>query len=577
MDDTHNKKWFDGKKEDNSPEKPIKKSEKMFYKKPDKKDLNTSAQQSKAEVEDKKPVTKSDAKKIIADEPAAKKIVADEPVVPDVPEVPQKLSFKEDFMRRIARTKTTRWIRFGIVAALWCLFCLWMQNAWLLLVLLLLFDIYILGYIPFTWWKHSRNRTVRTLMSWVDAIVYALILVYFVFNFIGQNYQIPSSSLEKTLLTGDYIFVDKVTYGPRVPMTPIHFPLAHNTMPLIGGDSYLNSPQLSYHRLKGLRKVESGDIVVFNFPAGDTVMTRMPNPDYYQLLEFVGYGPLNSSPAQFGEKIYRPVDRRENYVKRAVGLPGERLKIVDGDIYINNVRQEMPQNAQFNYIIQTNGSKLSEEFWEQLGVSEEDRRAFHTSDNVENMMQHGFQINDYGVLNPMYIVPLTSSMVEELRTNPIIVNIVRQPDNFEQLRLYPYSKSISSANPFGWTRANYGGEDGLLIPAKGMTIEINEDNWDTYERPIRVYENNPTARLVDGVLNIDGKPQKTYTFKMDYYFMMGDNRDNSLDSRYWGFVPEDHIVGRPMLVLASFDKDKGLFDGKIRWNRIFRDPNPDKK
>ena len=175
---------------------------------------------------------------------------------------------------RTSGIKTTRWVRFGIVAALWIAFTVWMQTWWLFLVLFLLFDIYITGYIPFTWWKRSKNKTVRTVMAWVDALVYALILVYFVFNFIGQNYTIPSSSLEKTLLTGDYLFVNKLTYGPRVPMTPIHFPLVHNTLPILNCNSYLEWPHVKYHRLKGLRNVESGDIVVFNFPAGDTVIDR---------------------------------------------------------------------------------------------------------------------------------------------------------------------------------------------------------------------------------------------------------------------------------------------------------------
>lgn len=158
-------------------------------------------------------------------------------------------------------------------------------------------------------------------MSWVDAIVYALILVYFVFNFIGQNYQIPSSSLEKTLLTGDYLWVNKMAYGPRVPMTPIHFPLVHNTLPFINTKSYLEWPELEYHRLKGYRNVESGDIVVFNFPAGDTVASKVPNPDYYTLVKQNGREIVHSRKDIFGDIIYRPVDRRENYVKRCVGLP----------------------------------------------------------------------------------------------------------------------------------------------------------------------------------------------------------------------------------------------------------------
>lgn len=252
----------------------------------------------------------------------------------------EKLTFKEDFKRRVGEIKKTRWIRFGVVAVIFLAWVAWMGQWWLGLFLLLLFDIYITGFIPFTWWKKSKSRVTRSVMSWVDAIVYALILVYFVFAFIGQNYQIPSSSLEKTLLTGDYLFVNKAVYGPRVPMTPVNFPLVHNRFPewLGGGKSYLDHPSVKYRRLKGLRNVESGDIVVFNFPAGDTVLVDNPSTfDYYQMQQLYRDGRLVGGDPTLAEKIYYPVDRRENYVKRCVGLPGERLKIVDGIIYIDGV------------------------------------------------------------------------------------------------------------------------------------------------------------------------------------------------------------------------------------------------
>ncbi|MCM1483522.1 MAG: signal peptidase I, partial [Muribaculaceae bacterium] len=243
-------------------------------------------------------------------------------------------SFAADFTARLKANKPTRWVRFGIVAAIFIAWVAWLGNWWVLLLLPLLFDIYITGYIPFTWWKKSKSKVVRSVMSWVDAIVYALILVYFVFAFIGQNYQIPSSSLEKSLLVGDYLWVNKMAYGSRVPMTPIHFPLVQNTLPILNCNSYLEHPQLKYHRLKGFGSVKTGDIVVFNFPAGDTVASKVPNPDYYTLVRMFGRETVLSNPQEFGEIIYRPVDRRENYVKRAVGLPGETIKIVDGDIYI---------------------------------------------------------------------------------------------------------------------------------------------------------------------------------------------------------------------------------------------------
>ncbi len=476
------------------------------------------------------------------------------------------------FGERIARIKTTRWIRFGVVTAIYLLWCWWMHSWWLALGALLLFDIYITGYIPFTWWKKSKNPQLRTLMSWLDAIIYALVIVYFVFAFIGQNYQIPSSSLEKTLYTGDYLFVNKFVYGPRVPMTPVNFPLVHNELPFGLGKSYLETPSVEYKRLAGLRNVEAGDIVVFNFPAGDTVMSKVNNPDYYTLTALYGRQRVLSDKATFGERIYRPVDRRENYVKRCVGLPGQTIRIVDGQIIVDGEPFLVPENVQFNHFYQLAAGTDAEAFFEDYGISNEDRRMAEVGvADLPVLADLGFSIPERG-LPSIFNSPLTAAAVERMEKDPRVVNIMKeipQPERFTSL--FPEALSAD------WTRADYGGEKGIWIPRKGETITIDSEAWDIYGRAIRVYENNPDARFDNGTLYIGGKPQSSYTFKMDYYFMMGDNRDNSLDSRYWGFVPEDHIIGTPWRVLASFDKDKGLFSGKIRWNRILKDANPDKQ
>lgn len=469
------------------------------------------------------------------------------------------------FSQRIKETKTTRWIRFGIVAAIFLGWVIWLGNPWVLLVLPLLFDIYITGYIPFTWWKKSKNKLTRTVMSWVDAIVYALILVYFVFTFVGQNYEIPSSSLEKSLLVGDYLWVNKMSYGPRVPMTPLHFPLVQNTLPVLNTKSYIEWPQWKYHRLKGLGDVQTGDIVVFNFPAGDTVATKMQNPDYYTLVKYFGRETVLNNPAQFGEIIYRPVDRRENYVKRAVGLPGETLKIVDGQIFINGKPQTAPTNVQFNYLFQTK-RPLAEADWEALKVSRDDfSQALVSLDPADNDNWIGAGFNPSAVSsNPIYRVPLTQSAVAKLKNDGLVTAIIREPAPMGEF-LFP--DGISEQ----WTRQDYGP---VMIPKKGQTIRLTAENWPMYERVIRNYEYHTDSYVKDGKVYIDGKPADSYTFEMDYYFMLGDNRDCSLDSRYWGFVPEDHIVGKPMRVLISFDKDKGLFNGGIRFNRILKDANP---
>ncbi|MCM1291620.1 MAG: signal peptidase I [Prevotella sp.] len=474
---------------------------------------------------------------------------------------PKKLSFGEDFARRLKETKTSRWIRFGCVSLVFFLWVFWMGNPWLSFIWLLLFDIYITGYIPFTWWKKSKNAATRSVMAWVDAIVYALVLVYFIFAFIGQNYQIPSSSLEKSLLVGDYLWVNKTVYGPRVPQTPIHFPLAQHTLPIVNTKSYLEKPQLNYHRLKGLRSIERGDIVVFNFPQGDTVALKIQNPDYYQIVYELtsrgikdARGYIKQHPEEFGEVIWRPVDRRENYVKRAIGLPGERIKIKNDKIFINGKEIAEPTEVQFNYIIPVT-SAIPTEMWQEIGVRMDD----HGTSPVRN---------DYtGEL--FYDVPLTKEAKEIVEKWPQVKGKLiseRESGYFDLGGVFPLG------NSYGWTRPDMGE---FWIPKRGSTLHLSIANLPIYRRCIETYEGNK-LEIKDGKIYINDKETEYYTFKMDYYWMMGDNRDRSLDSRYWGFVPEDHIVGSPVFVLISFDEEKSLSNGKIRWERIFRDANPDK-
>lgn len=460
-----------------------------------------------------------------------------------------------------------QWIKFSIAAILYLLFTLWMQNAWLLLGLIVIVDIFLTHIIPWGAWKKSKNPTVRNVLEWVDDILFALIAVYFINLFIFQNYQIPSSSLEKSLLVGDYLFVSKLSYGPRVPNTPLSFPLVQNTLPFFNCKSYLDWPEWGYKRVKGFGHVKRNDIVVFNFPAGDTVALKQQNPDYYSLQEIVegGRDKILSDKATFGDVIYRPVDKRENYVKRCIGLPGDTISIRDNQVYIDGVPAKNPENMQFNYYVETNGSLLSEEQFRLLDVSKEDRILASNGGYYHNLMSYlGFTPNETGQYNPVYRLPLTKKALAIAEKLPIVKKIVIEPDEVGG-PVYPVNYKT------GWTRDNFGP---LWIPKKGATIDLNERNLALYSRCIRNYENN-TLEVKDGQVYINGKPEKTYTFKYDYYFMMGDNRHNSADSRSWGFVPEDHIVGKPILIWLSLDKDRSLFDGGIRWNRLFRMVHPD--
>ena len=448
------------------------------------------------------------------------------------------------FQDRIKSVSTKGWISCGVWCLIYIAFIVWVawgdwsSLAWIVL-LPIIADMFTTKYIPWNWWKKYKpltkeeeaqgknnphaNATLYTICSWVDAIVFALVAVYFINVYIFQNYQIPTSSLEKTLRVGDFLCVNKMAYGARVPNTPLSMPLVQHTFPW-GGKSYIENPQWKYKRLKGWDKVEKGDIVVFNFPTGDTVCTKMPNPDIYTLRHIYGKRTVENRKDVFGEIVVRPVDRRENYVKRCVGTPGDTLQIIDNVIYIDGVKEPTHPYLQYNYIVKTDGHILGNSYLTKLGISKEDRES-----------------NGNGI----YRLPLTAAMKAELGKNSHILSIEVEPEG-QGGDVYPLGHNT-------WTRDNYGP---IYIPAKGDTIMITEDNFWLYKRIADAYEFKSM------------KVGEPYIFEMDYYWMMGDNRHKSADSRYWGFVPEDHIVGRPMFVWLSIEKDNPWGKGHIRWNRL---------
>ena len=472
------------------------------------------------------------------------------------------------------------WLMGAIACGLLIAFLVWIQSWWGIIALPFVFDAYVTKYIRWDWWKDIEDPVVRGIMSWVDAIVFALVAVYFVNVYFFQNYVIPSSSLEKSLLVGDYLVVSKMSYGPRVPQTPLHAPLCQHTLPFGWGKSYIEWPQWEYKRVSP-KQISLNDIVVFNYPAGDTVAMNMQNADYYGLckslyLDNVGYptgfdslstlqkyrfynyaiqtasDAIKQNPQQFGEVTWRPVDRRENYVKRCVGLPGQTLEIRDHIIYLDGKANREPRDVQYNYIVKWKGRMAKDDpFIKEHDISYED---------LYGRDQYGMA-NNPDIAACETVLPLTESARKALASRTDLVESITYCQQPSGEHLYPLNAD------YGWSVDNYGP---IWIPQRGKSIDLNLDNLPIYERPIRIYEGNDLRVTDDGQILINGKAATRYTFKMDYYWMQGDNRHNSADSRFWGFVPEDHIVGKPIMIWLSTNKDKSIFDlGYIRWNRIF--------
>lgn len=452
----------------------------------------------------------------------------------------------------------------GLVVLLYLAFCYWAGKGWLMLLPLIV-DYYFTKYINWGWGRNHPNLWVRTLVSLVEDILYVVLAVSFIFAFFFQNFAIPSSSLEKTLLTGDYLFVSKLKYGPRMPITPLALPLVHNR--LGNSETYSTTPTLPYKRLAGYGEIERYDLVVFNFPAGDTVATKMTNPDYQTLCEIYGREVVWGDKATFGDVIYRPIDRRDHYVKRLIGMPGDMLEIRDTQVYIDGKPARNPRQMQLNYLVQTDGRDLTKETFDALEINYRDVRVVPdivapTEEQAEQYHEHtGLSpVQGAGDFGRIYEIPLTADMVQKLKAEPSVKAVEPIRLNADLASCYPVWHS------YGWTIDNYGP---LLIPKAGMTIELTEENYPLYERCIRAYEGHKLERVGDKFV-IDGKEQSSYTFAQNYYFMMGDNRHNSADSRAWGFVPEDHIVGTPSFLWLSINDEQPLFGGGIRWKRMMQ-------
>ncbi|MBC8046855.1 MAG: signal peptidase I [Fimbriimonadaceae bacterium] len=395
--------------------------------------------------------------------------------------------------------------------------------------------------------------------EWADAIAFAVIAATFIRTFFFEAYTIPTTSMESTLLAGDFLFVSKFHYGPRFPMTPVAFPFAHHTMPFIGGKAYSEIIKLPYFRLPGLQNIHRNDIVVFNFPEGDTVYLPDPSQDFYDYKRQGTPGrPFTYRPDQI---TTRPLDKRENYIKRCVAIPGDSLKVVNGVLYINGELAYQPENLQKSYTLYSKPNVvISDDFLVDQGVDTLDREA----------RSRRF----YEDRSSSVVVSLTQEIYEKLKPNPAIDRI--------EPTYYPNSHSDVSVNVVNFQRTyphnlnvqrNSNDEFGpIYVPKKGETVAINKNTYPFYKRIIESYEHNKISYDKEGNPYINNQPLTEYTFKQNYYWLMGDNRHRSLDSRYWGFVPEDHVVGKAEMVWWSWNSKVPFFQrfGTIRWDRVMR-------
>ena len=405
--------------------------------------------------------------------------------------------------------------------------------------------------------KRQRGR----LGQWGDAILFAVIVATVFRTFTFEAFTIPTPSMEKSLLVGDYLFVSKLSYGPRMPMTPLTFPFTHHTLPVVNKPSFVTWFSQPYRRLPGFGEPQRGDAVVFNFPEGDTVVTNFQNQSYYQLVRQYGranvHNPRFSAPnvvdgqvrsTPMGGILVRPLDKRENYIKRCVAVAGDTVQVIDGVVHVNGQPEAFPEHAQYGYEttwkVQVNRSNL---------------------DRVEKMLKETYDIglgdisegkSGNGSLN----VALTAEQVKKLEGNTLLGPLTRLVNPAGYAPSYATLPYFPNHPDYAWSEDNFGP---LYIPKAGATVALDLKNLPLYQRAIDLYEGND-LEVRDGVILINGQAATSYTFKQNYYWLMGDNRHRSQDSRFWGFVPHDHVVGKAVLVWFTKDPYTG-----IRWKRLF--------
>lgn len=443
-----------------------------------------------------------------------------------------------------------------------------------------------------------KNEPSKIIKNWVDPIVFAIIAASIIRGYFIEAFTIPTSSLEKSLMVGDFLFVNKFAYGPKIPQTPLSFPFAHHSFPGSTKRSYLEWIKFPYYRLPGFGRVENNDIVVFNYPDGDTVLVNWQDRSYYQVVRDLRndmkqrgiesgaketdntYGQMAhdylSNPKNplgnltVGDIVARPVDKREHYVKRCVAIAGDKLEIKDGEIFINDLKQTMPEKAQHYYWVKTTNALFGY-------VTGSKEGGFRTLSKDTLLDELDIYADEVGRVEPIingdtttYFLNMPYDVSQKVKAMKGVVSVTRYiaPKGEFEPGIFPH-RSV-----YAWNNDNFGP---LLIPRAGLTIPVDTHNVCLYEKVMNTYDDGIHQVSVSGKdVLYDGKPITSYTFKQDYYFMMGDNRHNSADSRSWGLVPFDHVVGSPFFVWLSIKySEKNQVSGrsflslsKYRWDRF---------
>jgi len=448
------------------------------------------------------------------------------------------------------------------------------------------------------------------IKEWGDSIVFALIAASLIRGYVIEAFTIPTPSMEKELLVGDFLFVNKLIYGSRVPFTPFAYPLVHNTIPTTYMKSYSELITLPYMRLPKFKDVERNEIVVFSYPTGDTaVLGRFPgssgaggeiqghnyykfirdeaiqmaNPkNNFQLTKFVENMEKYESRARrnildnnmlYGFKTEgyatRPIDRKENYIKRCVAIPGDTLEIINGQLYIDSKENNVGENVNFKHLVLFSRllNPSDQEYFKKtygFNLGNYSDISIPTKNDLgRKPIPKEYLVNMSKTIKDKFVSDINSGNYGNLRIDTIFkLNRLKNNVIYSYKNIYPNYPS----NKFKWTEDNYGP---IWMPKEGETIKLTPNNWILYKRCISTYEGNKVSEN-NGVYTINGKQETEYTFKQNYYYMIGDNRHNSADSRMWGFVPADHIVGKGLIIWMSKDQERGWTDGGVRWDRIFK-------